>query len=314
MADLCEELKVGRPGRPVAATFGVYDGVHLGHRHVLATLREAAEARGFAPVVITLSNNPLSILRPELPVVLLTSLHERIALLEAEGVERVIPVTFTLDISHYTPEQFMHELCDCLGVRHLVVGPDFALGQDREGTLPVLQALGTEMGYSVEVASHFDLDGVSVRSSAIRKALGAGDLPTVERFLGRRFSLDGPVVEGEGRGGGLLGFPTANIGLGPLQALPDDGIYAAWATVDGQRYRSATSVGIKPTFHDEAPRVVEAFVLDFDGDLYGKNVRVEFVERLRGQEKFDTVDGLVEQITKDVDQARGILAADEKGT
>ena len=198
MDDLCEELTAGRPDRPVAATFGVYDGVHQGHRHVLATLRKAAEARGFSPVVVTLSNHPLSVLRPEIPVVLLTSLRERIALLESEGAERVIPVTFTLEMSRFTPERFMRELCDCLGVRHFVVGPDFALGQGREGTLPVLEAIGAEMGYTVEVASHFNLDGVSVRSSAIRKALANGDLTTAERFLGRRFSVDGPVVEGCG--------------------------------------------------------------------------------------------------------------------
>ena len=124
--------------------------------------------------------------------------------------------------------------------------------------------------------------------------------------------MDGPVVEGEGRGGGLLGFPTANIGVGPLQALPEDGIYATWLTVDGQRYGSATSIGIKPTFHDQAPRVVEAFVLDFYGNLYGKHVRVEFVHRLRNQERFDTIDALVEQIGKDVKQARGILCIDEE--
>ena len=280
----------------------------------MTVLREAAKARALSPVVVTLSNHPLSVLRPELPVVLLTSLRERVALLEAEGIERVIPVNFTLQISHYTPERFMQELCDCLGLRHFVVGPDFALGQDREGTLPVLEAIGADMGFTIEMASHFDLDGTSVRSSTIRKALAVGDLRTVERFLGRRFSLDGPVIEGEGRGGGLLGFPTANIGLGPLQALPEDGIYATWMTIDGQRHRSATSVGIKPTFHDEAPRVVEAFVLDFDGDLYGRHVRIEFVQRLRGQETYDSVDALVEQMTKDVAQARDILTSDEKGT
>ena len=312
MDDLCEDLKAGRPDTPVAATFGVYDGVHLGHRHVLTKLREAADSRGLASVVITLSNHPLSVLRPEIPVTLLTSLRERISLLKAEGVTNVIPVTFTLDLSRYTPEQFMRELCSCLNLRHLVVGPDFALGQNREGTLPVLQSIGVDMGYSVEVASHFNLDGISVRSSAIRKALATGDLLTVERYLGRRFTLDGPVVEGEGRGGGLLGFPTANIGVGPLQALPKDGIYATWLTVDGQRYGSATSVGIKPTFHDQAPRVVEAFVLDFYGNLYGKHVRVEFVQRLRDQEKFNAIDELVEQIRKDVKQARDILCNDDE--
>ena len=180
-------------------------------------------------------------------------------------------------------------------------------GQDREGTLPVLDTLGTVLGYSLEVAGHFELEGTSVRSSAVRKALANGDLMTVERFLGRRFTLDGPVIEGEGRGGGLLGFPTVNVGLGPLQALPADGVYATWIEVNGERYASATSVGIKPTFHDDAPRVVESFILDYEGNLYGEPVRVEFVARLRGQEKFDSVDALIEQMKRDVEETRALL-------
>jgi riboflavin kinase/FMN adenylyltransferase len=230
--------------------------------------------------------------------------------LHEAGIATVIAITFTVDISHLAPDEFMRELCDCLGVRHMVVGPDFAIGRDREGTLPVLTTLGTELGYSLEVADHFQLGDVSVRSSAIRKALAAGDLPTVETFLGRRFALDGPVVEGEGRGGGLLGFPTANVGVGPLQALPADGVYATWLSVDGQRYASATSVGIKPTFHDDAPRVVESFILDYDGNLYGEHVRVEFVERLRDQVKFDSIDELKAQIALDVEQTKAVLSRD----
>jgi riboflavin kinase/FMN adenylyltransferase len=273
----------------------------------MEALRAAAEQHHLTPVVVTLANHPLSVLRPEVPVVLLTSLKERIELLKSCGIDYVIPVTFTRAISLYTPEEFMGYLCDCLGLRRFLVGPDFALGQGREGTLPVLTTLGADLGYAVEIAPHLDLDGVSVRSSTIRKALAEGDLETAERFLGRRFSLDAPVVEGEGRGGGLLGFPTANLGLGPLQALPADGIYATWMTVDGERYASATSVGTKPTFHDDGPRVVESFVLDFDGNLYGKQARLEFVKRLRAQERFDTVDALVEQMRRDVDEARGVL-------
>lgn len=307
MADLCDELSVGRPAGPVAATFGVFDGVHLGHKHLMSTLIDAAAQRGMTPVVVTLANHPLSVLRPALPVVLLSSLKERIDLLHGAGVAHVIPITFTVELSHLSPEEFMRALCDCLGVRHMVVGPDFAVGQDREGTLPVLESLGTVLGYSLEVASHYELDGMSVRSSAVRKALAKGDLATVEHYLGRRFSLDGPVIEGEGRGGGLLGFPTINVGTGPLQALPSDGVYATWVEVDGERYASATSVGIKPTFHDEAPRVVESFILDYDGNLYGRPVRVEFVARLRDQEKFDDVDALIEQMTRDVEETRALL-------
>jgi riboflavin kinase/FMN adenylyltransferase len=307
VADLCDELTEGRPSGAVAATFGVFDGVHLGHQHLIQTLVKTAAERGMTPVVITLANHPLSVLRPALPVVLLTSLNERLDLLHDAGVAHVIPITFTVELSHLSPEQFMRALCDCLGMRHMVVGPDFAVGQDREGTLPVLDTLGAVLGYSLEVAGHFELEGTSVRSSAVRKALANAELMTVERFLGRRFTLDGPVIEGEGRGGGLLGFPTVNVGLGPLQALPADGVYATWIEVNGERYASATSVGIKPTFHDDAPRVVESFILDYDGNLYGEPVRVEFVARLRGQEKFDSVDALIEQMKRDVEETRALL-------
>ena len=309
MPDLCDELSEGRPKGPVAATLGVFDGVHLGHQHLMQTLVQAADQRGMTPVVITLANHPLSVLRPALPVVLLTTLKERIDLLHDAGVAHVIPITFTVELSHLSPDAFMRNLCDCLGVRHMVVGPDFAVGQDREGTLPVLETLGTVLGYSMEIASHYELEGTSVRSSAVRKALTAGDLPTVERFLGRRFTLEGPVIEGEGRGGGLLGFPTVNVGLGPLQALPADGVYATWIEVDGARYQSATSVGIKPTFHDDAPRVVESFILEYDGNLYGRPVRVEFVARLRDQEKFDSVDALIEQMKRDVEETKALLGS-----
>jgi riboflavin kinase/FMN adenylyltransferase len=310
LSDLCDELRASRADGPTAVTFGVFDGVHLGHVHLLHQLQAAADSRGLTPVVVTLSNHPLSVLRPEVPVVLIASLRERTELLRATGVESVIPITFTRELSNYSPEEFMGYLCDCLGLRHFLAGPDFALGHGREGTLPVLTTLGVELGYSLEVAAPFDIDGTSVRSSAIRRFLAAGDMDSVQRFLGRPFALDAPVVEGEGRGGGLLGFPTANLGLGPLQALPADGIYATWAEVDGERYASATSVGIKPTFHEEGPRVVESFVLDYDGNLYGEHVRLEFVKWLRAQERFDSVDALAEQMTRDVDETRRVLQAE----
>ena len=308
MDDLCKELTEGCPKGPVAATFGVFDGVHLGHRYLIETLLKAAKARGMTPVVITLANHPLSILRPDLPVVLLTSLKERIDLLHQAGISHVIPVTFTVDLSHLSADEFMRHLCNCLGMRHMVVGPDFAVGHDRKGTLPVLDALGTTLGYSLEVADHYELGTTSVRSSAIRKALDQGDLATVERFLGRRFAMDGPVIEGEGRGAGLLGFPTVNVGIGPLQALPADGVYATWLEIDGEQYASATSVGIKPTFHEDAPRVVESFILDYDGNLYGRPIRVEFVSRLRDQEKFDSVEDLIKQMNRDVEETRTLLS------
>ncbi len=308
MAEVCKELEAGRPDGPAALTFGVFDGVHLGHLHVVRQLRDDALERGLTPVIVTLSNHPVAVLRPQVPLVLITSLKERLALLRAAGVEHVIPITFTKELSLYTADEFMRALCDCVGLRHFVAGPDFALGHDRQGTMPVLTSLGTELGYTVRQAAAFLLDGAPVRSTAVRQALSAGDIEAAGRLLGRPFALDGPVVEGEGRGQGLLGFPTANLGLGPLQALPADGIYATWATVEGERHPAATSVGIKPTFHADGPRVVEAFVLDFAGDLYGHHVRIEFVKRLRGQERFDDVDALAAQMRRDVEATREALA------
>jgi riboflavin kinase/FMN adenylyltransferase len=306
---LCQELTEAQPGRPVAATFGVFDGVHRGHQHLLARLRDAAARRELAPVAITLTNHPLLVLRPQAPVLLIESMNERLRRLRAEGVPTVIPLSFTRELARMPAEEFMRAMVECLGLRHFVVGPDFALGRDREGNVETLARLGERLGYTVEVVEPYLLDGRPVRSTAVRRALAEGDLATAERFLGRRFSLDAPVVEGEGRGGGLLGFPTANLGLGPLQALPADGVYACWLEADGVRYPAATSVGTKPTFHEDGPRVVEAFVLDFDGNLYGEQVRLEFVERLRGQERYDTVDALVAQIRADVADTRAALGA-----
>ena len=314
MPDLCEELTAHRPDRPVAVAFGVFDGVHLGHRHVLSTLVGAAKQRGLAPVAVTLSNHPFSVLRPDVQVRMLTSLHERLSLLADSGVAAVVPVTFTREVSLLTPREFMTALRDCLGMAHFAAGPDVTLGHNREGTLPVLTALGDELGYTVESVDQFTLEGEPARSTAIRRALDAGDLSRATRMLGRPFALDGPVVEGEGRGGGLLGYPTANLGVGPQQALPADGVYAAWLLHGTDRLPAAVSIGHKPTFHEGGPSVVEAFILDFDGELYGEQVKLEFVERLRGQEKFDGTDALIAAMRDDVARMRHILALPQEGS
>ena len=307
MPDLCEELSAHRPPRPAAVAFGVFDGVHLGHKHLLASLLRSAGERNLAPVAVTLSNHPFSVLRPEVEVRMLTSLRERLQLLAASGVEHVASVTFTREVSLTSARDFMTTLRDCLGLQHFVAGPDMAVGHNREGTLPVLAMLGEELGYTLETASQFTLDGMSVHSTAVRKALDAGDIALANRLLGRRFTLDGPVVEGEGKGRGLLGFPTANIGVEPLQALPADGIYAAWLMMGDRKLPAAASIGHKPTFHEHWPTVVEAFVLDFEGDLYGEHVRLEFVERLRTQERFESVDALTAKMNDDVLRTRRIL-------
>lgn len=309
MSGLCAELNGAWARDGVAVTFGVFDGVHRGHLHVIKRLKSVAEKYGYRSAVVTLSNHPLTVLRPHVPLRLITSVRERLELLRATGVDVVVPINFSRELSLLSAADFMTALRDCMNMMHFVVGPDFALGHNREGTSERLAELGSQLGYSFEAAEPLEIDGAPARSTGIRQALSAGDPELAARLLGRPFVVDGPVVEGEGRGSGLLGFPTANIGLGPLQALPADGIYASWLSVGGRRYPAATSIGIKPTFHSDGPRVVEAFVLDFDGNLYGEHVRLEFVSWLRQQERFDCVDDLVQQIASDVERTRNALTA-----
>ena len=189
---------------------------------------------------------------------------------------------------------------------HLVVGPDFAMGYQRTGTIPVLRTLGELYRFSVEPVPPFTLEGAPVNSTAIRCALASGDVRQAARYLGRRYALTGAVARGEGRGV-ELGFPTANVVVPPYMTIPSDGIYATWLALGDNRYAAATSIGTKPTFHSDGPRVVEAHALDFRGEMYGHTVRLEFVHRIRGQGRFEDVENLVTQIREDVAAVRELL-------
>lgn len=310
MAAPREELSAGahRSG-PSAVTLGVFDGVHRGHLHLLKALRDDAARLELSSAVLTFSNHPLTVLKPELPVVLLTPVAERMELLRASGVDTVIPISFTHELSQWSAEEFVAALIEELSMRHLVVGPDFALGRGREGTADVLAELGARHGFTVRVVEPLEIGGTAARSSSVRASLASGDIAGAAAILSRPYTLSAPIVEGEGRGRSVLGYPTCNLGVSPVLALPADGIYAAWADIDGARLPAAVSVGIKPTFHEDGPRVVEAFVLDFSGDLYGKDVRLEFVTRLREQERFSSADALAAQIARDVEATRSELGA-----
>ena len=310
MSDLRKELLAHRPDGPSAIAFGVFDGVHRGHRHVVRALVDAARERGLAPVVVTLANHPLSVLRPDAPLRLLTPTDERLALLRDAGPVDVAPFTFTRAVSQLSAREFMTVLRDALRVEHFVAGADFALGRNREGDMAALAAIGEELGYTVETVGQHLLDGAPVRSTAVRAALADGDVALARRLLGRPFAVGGPVVAGDGVGAGVLGYPTANIGVDEQQALPADGVYAARLRVGGSVLPAAASVGAKPTFVDDGPTVVEAFVLDFTGNLYGARAKLEFAQRLRGQEKFATVDELIARIDGDVADTRRALADD----
>ena len=310
METLGYELAKGRPSRETYLSIGVFDGVHLGHLHLIDVLvREAAKA-DCIPGVVTFRNHPREVLNGGLHVSWLTTEEERERLLRQAGIEVVAPVTFTREVSLITASEFTTSLQRELGMRGLVVGSDFALGHNREGTPDFLKDLGEEQGFVVKVADDRTVDGERVSSTVIRDALAQGNVGGATRLLGHNYTLAGDVVHGEGRGSSLLGYPTANIAVDGRFVIPMDGIYATWVYVGQKRYQAATSIGVRPTF-GRGERTIEAFLLDFNEDLYGKKLRLEFVERLRDEESFDSTEALQAQIKLDVEKTRQILSLSE---
>ncbi len=301
-----QEMRRFAPSRGTALTIGNFDGVHLGHQHIVRFLIERAAADGLQPGAVTLYPDPVRVLRPQEPMQYLTSLEERIELLRALGLELVVPLTFTSELAEAAPRAFISVLREELDLRLLIMGPDNAFGRNREGSPESMSQIGGELGFEVAVMpAPLTSEATTVSSTAIRKALAEGDLFTVKSLLGRRYSLRGPVVHGEERGR-TLGFPTANIAVTADRALPAYGVYATWAFVGETRYASATSIGVRPQFDGEHASV-ETFVFDFQGNFYDETMRIELVERLRPELKFDSVEGLVQQMQADVELSRQIL-------
>ena len=300
-----EELAKYVPSQGTVLTIGVFDGVHRGHRHLLTQLKTEAMKRKALAGIVTFRNHPRVLLQPELTVSYLTSLEERIGLLRETGVDLVVPITFDLELSHLRAWEFINLLQERLFMKGLVIGPGFAMGHHREGDAKTLTTLGQEMGFSVHVVEALALDDMVMSSTAIRDSLRRGDVVLAATMLGRNFSVTGTVYRGEERGKGL-GFPTANLDIPEGMATPGDGVYTTWAYLGHDRFMSATNVGVRPTFGSNE-RTVEAFILDFQGDLYGKEIRLEFCHRLRDEIRFDTVEALQSQMARDVEQTRTLL-------
>jgi riboflavin kinase/FMN adenylyltransferase len=236
----------------------------------------------------------------------LSTLQERERLLKEEGVDAVIALSFTRELADVTARDFVVLLQKHLRMKGLVIGPDFALGKDRQGTTDFLATLGKELGFTVEVVPPKKISGEVVSSTTIRNALSQGDMHKVARLLGHPFSLHGKVTTGEHRGVGM-GFPTANIDVDSRQALPPDGVYATRAYIEKRAYPSVTNVGLRPTFGDSHERTVEVYIFDYSSDIYGKDLKIEIIERLRGEKKFEDVEALKRQIVEDVSRSKEIL-------
>ncbi len=305
---------VAQPAGGSVVTIGAYDGVHLGHRTVIDEVKRLAESMGAMSVVVTFDRHPAQVVRPESAPKLLTDLSQKLELLASTGIDATLVVPFDVDRATEPPETFVHDvLVKPLGVRAVVVGEDFHFGKNRAGNVAMLRELGKEHSF---VVSGIDLvgndglptDGLKVSSTAIRQLLRQGETEAAATLLGRNHEVRGPVVHGDARGR-TLGFPTANVAVPTEICLPADGIYAGWfERPDGTILPAAINLGRRPTFYDDQPySLLEAFIIDWSGDLYDEPARVRFVKRLRAELKFDSIDALVAQMNLDVAEARQLL-------
>jgi riboflavin kinase/FMN adenylyltransferase len=300
-----EEFAAFSPEKDTLLTIGVFDGVHLGHQRLISELLKQAARRRLLSGVVTFRQHPEDILSPGKTLPFLTDIKTRIKLLRDEGVDFIVPLSFTIRLAELGARQFIALLQKHLKMRGLVIGPDFALGKQREGNIDTLRKLSKEMDFSLTIVPPLEINGEIVSSTTIRKAMADGDMKKVRELTGRYFSLYGKVVTGAGRGESL-GFPTANLDVNSGQALPPDGVYAGLAHVNGKVYQSMTNIGKNPTFHNPR-RTIETFLLDYSGDLYGHELSVEFVARLRDEKKFKNADELKKQLVEDIRQGKIIL-------
>jgi riboflavin kinase/FMN adenylyltransferase len=297
-----------RQPTPAVLTIGSFDGVHTGHQMIMSSVVRSALEKGVPAVAMTFEPSPREVLRPGQPIAYLTRLPEKIRLLEQTGLDELVVVPFTKELSQVEAPDFIRWVREYLPFVELWEGRGFALGHGRTGNTDVLAELGKQMGYELHIAPLVEVGGEPVSSTRIREAVMAGDVTLATELLGHYQTVPGTVVPGSKRGR-ELGYPTANLALLPNQALPADGVYATWCwrPATGEMLPSVTSVGTRPTFDDDA-RLVEVHILDYYADLYGETLTAHFVQYLRGQVRFEGIEPLIEQMHTDAAQSREILA------
>jgi riboflavin kinase/FMN adenylyltransferase len=290
-----------------ALTIGSFDGVHRGHQDLLGRMLSAARGRGLPSVVLTFYPHPSVVLRGRKPAFYITSPEERASLLEDLGIDLVITQTFDLELSRVEAPEFLDRLTAQLGFQDLWAGEDFALGHERRGNRHYLTQVSVEREFRFHLVLPFLQEGEVVSSTRVREALRSGDVARAAGYLGRPFELPGRVTHGAGRGK-QLGIPTANLEVWEERAVPGVGIYACLAELEGERKPAVVSIGFRPTFEEALTTpVVEAHLLDFDGDLYDRDLKLVFIERLRDERRFSGPETLVDQIERDILRARELL-------
>ena len=291
---------------PVTA-IGNFDGVHLGHRAILKAAIDHARTAGGTAFALTFDPLPAKLLAPARAPRLILTPDDKLEMLRLSGIEGVIVLDFTLDLSMLSPRDFVRDYLRAkIGVREVVVGHSVSFGHNRAGNAAMMVELGREFGFDTEVVGPIKIDGIEVSSTKVRKAIATGDLRGAARLLGRYHFLRGPVVRGRERGR-TIGFPTANL-ASETECIPPDGVYATRVILDDGAYGAIANIGMRPTFA-ESERSIEAHIFDFSRDIYGMRIKLELVERIRAERKFDNADALKAQIALDLSKVREILSA-----
>ena len=291
-------------GRKVCLAIGFFDGVHLGHQQIIRQTIADARQHGALSLVVTFDRHPSTVVAPNRVPPLIYSLPQKLRVIESLGAEALLLIHFDKVFSEQTGEAFIRGLARDLGqIQSLCVGSNFTFGHKRGGNVALLRTLGSELRFTVHGMAAVSLDGKIVSSTRIRDTIRAGDLDAASQMLGRAYSLSGIVERGD-QLGKKIGFPTANLGVAGL-VLPPSGVYVVHAAVDGKTHRAVVNIGLRPTVQNPAPQLrVEVHLLDFEGDLYGKEMEITFLDKLRDEQKFPSLDALKEQIARDVEEAR----------
>ena len=298
---------IAQPHERACVTIGNFDGVHIGHQAIIRKMVKQAEGNGKTVIVITFFPDPSDFFNPEREAFYLTSPGEKKDRLFALGVDRVLTFHFTHEVSELTAREFLCGLKEKVGLKTLVIGRDFALGKNRQGTLPVIQSLEEVINFSLEMVEPIEFEGEEVSSTRIRHLLADGQVGEAKVLLDRPYSISGLVTHGSDRGS-KIGLPTANIAHWPKKQLPAIGVYATRVNLGENEYLGITNVGLRPTFEDQKRPNIETHLLDFDGNIYGEELELYFVQKIRDEKKFSGVDALLEQITRDKITARKIFS------
>ena len=288
-------------------SIGMFDGIHLGHQHLLNQVCKIAKENSCKSGIITFTDHPRKLFDPSLDISLITSVNQKKSFIENMGIDFVIPIDFTKSISELTFEQFITTIIDSANLKGLVLGPDTAIGYKRQGTPDKLEKLGDELDYKVFNIDQLNFNNKRVSSSLLRQAISEGDMDLSTQYLGRNYSISGNVIKGKGIGNTVLGYPTANLDISSVETIiPANGIYATKVKLDGREFIGATSIGYNPTFNNKE-KSIESFIIDFNENLYGKDIEINFIKWIRAEESFDNTVELQKQMTDDINQIKQLF-------